>query len=152
MRKTWMVWLGCGVLALLQASGCKPASESSHADANARCPDDEHDEDGEGEHEGEGGSTIAEGSLGTGSPELCEQLANTYAAILVAHASCQTDADCGSYPEMGLCGATVNTRVPRAQLEDLHGLQIGYACPMPVAKCMPPAERSVCVANVCERG
>ncbi|MFV8751565.1 hypothetical protein ACNOYE_13560 [Nannocystaceae bacterium ST9] len=157
MRKTWMMWLGCGVLALVQVA-CKPSSEPTNtAEGTVRCPGEVAEptpSEGEaGEGEGESSVTeIAEGSLGTGSQELCEQLANTYTLIVDAHASCETDADCGSYPEIGLCGATVNTKVPREQLAEIHQLRIGYACPIPMAKCMPPADKAVCQANVCERG
>ncbi len=119
--------------------GCKPNNEPSHAEPSVGCPEPAT-------------GTIAEGSLGAGSPELCEQLANTYALVTEAHAGCETNADCGSYPEIGLCGGTLNTKVPRESLAKIHDLQVGYGCPMPMAKCMPPAEIAVCVANVCERG
>ncbi len=122
-----------------------------------RCPNEAADHGGadheEGDEEGdEEGETRAEGSLGTGSQALCEQLANTYSMITEAHTSCSTDADCRVYPEVGLCGGTLDTKLPREELEQIHGLQVGYACPMPMAKCMPPPDKAVCVANACERG
>jgi hypothetical protein len=143
MRKTWMVWLGCGVLALVMQMGCKPSSEPTNAETTTKpCPSPDAAPN----------EAPAEGSLGTGSQALCEQLANTYAMVTEAHKSCSTDADCGVYPEIGLCGETLNTQVPGEHLTEIHELQVGYACPLPMAKCMPQAERAVCVANVCERG
>lgn len=144
MRTTWMTLLGCGALMLMQV-GCKPSGESTNAEVKVDCPSEEPSE-------GEPSEAPGEGSLGTGSPELCEQLANTYAMVTDAHRSCSTDADCGVYPELGLCGETLNTQVPDEHLIEIHELQVGYACPLPMAKCMPPAERAVCLENVCERG
>lgn len=135
------MWLGCGALMLMQI-GCKPSGESTNAEVKVECPSEEPGEV----------SAPAEGSLGTGSEALCEQLATTYAMVTDAHRSCSTDAECGVYPELGLCGETLNISVPDEHLIEIHELQVGYACPLPMAKCMPPAEAAVCVANVCERG
>jgi hypothetical protein len=142
MRTTWMMWLGCGALMLTTQMGCKPSGESTNAEVKD-CPSEGSPSDV---------AAPAEGSLGTGSEALCEQLANTYAMVTDAHRACSTDADCGVYPELGLCGETLNTSVPDEHLIEIHELQVGYACPLPMAKCMPPAEAAVCVANVCERG
>lgn len=136
---------------LAQTMGCRTSIEPTSTGPTARCPSAVV-EAPHAEPAGEPSPAIDEDPWVTDSSELCEQLANTYDEILIAHKTCSTEADCRYYPDVGLCGATLNTKAPLELLEKLREFEYGYGCPMEVARCLPPNYDVVCEANRCGRG